>query len=374
MIKNDTDAIRLWTLQLYREHENICRQYDVELSRPVIEVVDVSSFFGKWDAATRSIRIAGRLIGEYDWETVICILKHEMAHQIVSEVFRQRDGHGDLFEKACEILALPVEFRKASGDLQYVHKDIDEKLNGSSRKIVDKVKKLLSLAQSSNENESLSAMKKANELITRYNIDTVRDRKYENITNIIINHKKKRIERYQRLICSILMEFYSVDVVILNQFDAEKCDTYRVIDIIGLPENLKIAQYVYYFLLNNLKVLWENYKRNINHINILKRNSFYTGVLNGFRCKLENTNKYIFKESQINNGKDLIEIHKTDINTYKSKKYPRLYKYSNRNIRVDNISYKHGVDEGRDLVLHRGIVVRENYQGKRITQGENNGI
>ena len=79
---------RAWVSELYFEHETICWQYRVDLPKPFIEITNSKSEWGAWSAGSRALRISGVLILEYSWEITLNVFKHEMAHQIVSEVLR----------------------------------------------------------------------------------------------------------------------------------------------------------------------------------------------------------------------------------------------------------------------------------------------
>ena len=62
-------------------------------------------------------------------------------------------------------------------------------------------------------------MTKANELIEKYNIDRIERDRAAGFAYAIINHKKKRLENYQRRIGHILHEHFFVDIVYSHQFD-----------------------------------------------------------------------------------------------------------------------------------------------------------
>ncbi|MFC1552916.1 SprT-like domain-containing protein, partial [Candidatus Latescibacterota bacterium] len=238
---------RAWITQLYKEHKNICWNYKVDLSKPIIEIFNNQKNLGQWISKFKTIKIDLTLIQDYSWDVVINILKHEMAHQIVHEIFNCDDKHGEVFIKACSMIGVPEEFRSASGDIHYsVKKIVEKRFDSDNAKMLEKVRKLLSLAKSPNENEAFLAMKKAHELIEKHNIKQIEQNDGSRYVYEIITHKKKRIESSQRRICSILLDFYFVDIVYSYLFDPVSCQTYKTIEILGSPENVKIAQHVYF--------------------------------------------------------------------------------------------------------------------------------
>ena len=93
-----------------------------------------------------------------------------MAHQVVHEIFNFDDKHGEVFIKDCSMIGVPEEFRSASGDIpDSVKRIVEKRFDSDNAKMLEKVRKLLSLAESPNENEAFLAMKKAHVLIeTQY--------------------------------------------------------------------------------------------------------------------------------------------------------------------------------------------------------------
>lgn len=77
-----------WGLQLLHEHVDICYQRNIYLSQPTIDISDSSSLFGQWDEKNRTMSISKIIIENQHWTVVLENLKHEMAHQYVSEYFQ----------------------------------------------------------------------------------------------------------------------------------------------------------------------------------------------------------------------------------------------------------------------------------------------
>ena len=302
--ENEISLRRVWTAQLYREHKHICWDYRVNLSQPVIEIFDSKKYLGQWVGEFRTIKISSHLIKKYSWDVVIHILKHEMAHQIVDEIFQCNEMYGEMYRKACDKIGVPEEFRSASGDFpDSVRRFIGKRFDSDNAKMLEKVRKLFSLAKSPNENEAFLAMKKAHELIEKHNIQRIEKGDGSRYVYEIITHNKKRTENYQRRICSILRDFYFVDIVHSFQFDPESCQTYKTIEILGTPENVKIAKYVYFFLMSQLDSMWNAYKTKNRSGNNMKR-SYWLGVLKGFQKKLEKIEKEKQQNMKIKKSKN----------------------------------------------------------------------
>jgi hypothetical protein len=169
---------RLWSRQLLHEFCSICYQYSLSLEEPVFAITESNTEFGSWRSGTREIRMSSNLIKNFPWDVTLQVLKHEIAHQICSEIFYdQKGGHGANFIKACEILGLPKRFRRPDGDLpnKIERQHGDDASNDLSRNIIEKIRKLLALAESSNEHESALAMEMAGRLLKRHNLQQLHE-------------------------------------------------------------------------------------------------------------------------------------------------------------------------------------------------------
>ena len=75
-----------------------------KIPKPMIKIGCIKSYYGSWCEKTRSITLSEELLNKYPWEIVLEVLKHEMAHQYVSEILKKEDQHGPFFKEACRIL------------------------------------------------------------------------------------------------------------------------------------------------------------------------------------------------------------------------------------------------------------------------------
>ena len=368
---NDKNLQRAWVLQLYKEHERICWQYGVRLPVPVIEISDSTTTWGSWHPAVRMIRISAGLIRHSTWDVVINILKHEMAHQIVSELFASRDAHGDPFDRACDMVGLPPEFRGASGDLPRIIPGPAERASLSPHhQMLVKIEKLLALAESGNEHEALLAMEKANHLIAKYNISRIEQRRQSEYDCIIINPKKKRIENYQRKICAILTNHFFVKIILSDLFDADLCCTHKTIEILGARENVLMAHYVYSFLLAQMDCLWQQYQRTHTTTGRQKR-SYRLGVADGFHRKLAAQQGKTDRQPKDHSAGRMsmsVQICNNDqgLVRFIRQRYPRLSHRISAAARVSISEYEAGCRDGGNLTLHRGLTGNDGFLGKML--------
>ena len=86
LIEEEIKFQRAWVSELYSEHESICWSYKIDLPRPIIEVSNSKSEWGSWDVDSRTMRVSAFLIKRHPWDVTLNVFKHEMAHQIVTDL------------------------------------------------------------------------------------------------------------------------------------------------------------------------------------------------------------------------------------------------------------------------------------------------
>jgi len=351
--------LQIWARQLQKEHQSICYQYGVKLKEPMIELVDITSYWGKWLAKAGTISLSRSLLLDHSWDVVINVLKHEMAHQLVSEKPGGKPGHGADFKEACARLGIPAPYRKATGPVLGVNRQSLQNPNagGTTRKL-EKVRKLLALSDSANEHEAMLAMRKARQMVEKYDLgDEIGGEKGETpFSNLLINLKRKRLESYHRAICSLLIDHFNVKIVITPLFDARELTSYKCLDIMGRCDNVQIAGYVYHFLMDRLPLMWRRQQKE-GHTLKNGRNSYWLGILNGFREGL--TAARIAGEPgtayrDLDNNLPAV-ADEAALRHFLSSRYPKVKNSRKKTAGVDPNSYEAGRRAGLRLKLHKGL-------------------
>ncbi|NBX77048.1 MAG: DUF2786 domain-containing protein [Proteobacteria bacterium] len=352
--------IRLWTHRLIEEYRHIQFTYNLKTKIPVIQIENTSVRWGAWDSVTRTLSISQRLIEMYPWETVLEIFKHEIAHQLITDEGQEQTIHGPAFKAACERLGV------ASWACRAETKEIPKEsplrageISSEEKRLLERAEKLLSLATSDNEHEALLAMQRVQELYAKYNLKRIQEKKEAHWGYLLLKLKKKRIERYQSVIASILNEHFFVEVIHTSLYDPESCSDFKVLELLGTRENVLMAEYVFYFLENQLAGLWKAYQPN-KSLGIATRNSFYLGVLEGFREKL---NKL---ELPTDNSVSLILRQDEGLRNLVKGRYPKLNRLRGSRRLHDNQAYSAGKREGRSLVIRKGISKTDGYLKKLL--------
>ncbi|MEZ4743783.1 MAG: DUF2786 domain-containing protein [Bdellovibrionota bacterium] len=364
---------RAWAKQLIREFEDICYQHSLKIIPAIIEISSSKCQLGSWEPFYNKISISEHLIVNYDWSVVIEVLKHEMAHQIVYEVYSDRDeNHGPLFNKVCEQLGVEKWARKAQidteGILSYWKSD---QMSAQEEVLCRRAEKLLALAESSNEHEALLAMEKVRELYSKHHLEQISKLSPDDHVCLIINHKRRKIYSYQSKICQILSKHFFVKLIYTSLYDSQLMVSHKVVELMGTRENVLMSEYVYWFLYNNLNSLWNERKKSLKGSSglVKKKNSYFLGVLTGFDKKLSENKK----KSAITTEKDpnihdnqLLVIGQGYLDQYAKKRYPKTQSRCWGATSGDSNSFYAGMGDGQKLNLHRGIHSRSTGKAKLL--------
>jgi predicted SprT family Zn-dependent metalloprotease len=354
-----------WALQLIQEFEAINWQYNLRLKTPCIEITASISQAGSWHAGSKTLKIACWLLIDHDWPVVLLVLKHEMAHQYVSEIMKAGNvaPHGEAFQVACDRLGLlNPAFRSSSAHIPQIVRKPTAAVSGLQLKIA----KLFALAESGNENEAKLALKKGNELLRKYNVDRLNSIDSSQYDSVSINYRKKKIEAHQRLLAGILNDFYFVNVTISQIFDQHALETYRTIELTGERENLAIAEYVYHFVDKKLTSFWEKYRCDYGAAGKEKR-SFFLGVLQGFRDKLAREEEQHVSMQECPTS-SLIHLSDPGLLKYYKARYPRVRQVRRKGAKVYRDSFISGKEKGERLIVHRGISMKNDTDAKKFLE------
>jgi hypothetical protein len=140
--------------------------------------------------------------------------------------------------------------------------------------IVKKIKKLLSLATSSNRNEAEVAAAKAQELLVRHNLTIQHIEKSSEDYKVATFYEGGKRHPALGAIIPILEKFFFVSVVQIRRGRTTS------FEMIGTDTNLEIAQYVADFLLEKFKLFWKNYQKETG-CGIDQRTAFWWGIQKG---------------------------------------------------------------------------------------------
>ena len=348
---HDTQA-RAWLAELTTEHRRICYFFGLKkLTTPIIRIAELQSAWGLWQSQPRMITIARRLITDYPWNTVIEVLKHEMAHQMVSEIHQRNDEqHGALFKSCCRQLGMATWSMQAEIELgARVFASEGEASEIGNNPVLRRVKKLLALGSSSEEHEAKLAMQRVREICDRHNLKSLPEADDQYIMQILNQHKK-RLSREQLAICGLLTSNFAVNVICSSLYSATDNTTYRTIELFGRAADVKIAEYVYFFLLQQINALWAKNRTKLPPRARRSKSSFGEGLLAGFAQTLARRQDETAQQAQA-----LMVQLQVQAVSFSKTRCPRVRSVSVAGLRHRQDSYTSGYREGRKLKLNEGL-------------------
>jgi hypothetical protein len=213
------------------------------------------------------------------------ILKHELAHYLTFLIHGSVQAHGAEFRETCRRFGFPEEVSQATMNLD--ESNLAKEGDLRSEKVLERVKKLLELARSSNTHEAELATLKANELLLRHNLDSVQTQDEPVYMDRILLQKRK--DSKLTAIYEILRHFIVRPVISMGK---NSC----ALEVSGSLTNVKLASYVANFLNRELDHLWEVAKKEHGLSGLREKNSFYLGVAQGFDLKMKQ-NKAQYSEA-----------------------------------------------------------------------------
>jgi hypothetical protein len=307
------------------------------LSPPALELADHEASLGRWTRATRTLELSRPFVLRSSWGVVVEVLKHEMAHQYVSEVLGETSEapHGRAFRELCERLGVDG---RASGVPT-------AQSGGADGRIVERIARLLALAESPNEHEAQAAALAAQRLMLKHNIDTA-----ARPSSYVFRHlgtPSGRVTEAERIVAMILGRHYFVEVIWVPVYRPLEEKRGSVLEICGTPENVEMAEYVYAFLRHTAEELWQAHRREHGVRSNRDRRSFQAGMMAGFADRLS-------RDAKAHRAEGLVWLGDRELGGYFRRRHPYV-----RNVRYAgqprSEAFGAGREAGRKLVLRRGV-------------------
>jgi hypothetical protein len=223
-------------------------------------------------------------------------------------------------------------------------------LDAHGKRVLERVHKLLALAESDNRNEAEAAAAAAQRLMLRHNLELPSDRGTEQYGFRQIGRVTGRVTEWERRLGNVLRDHFFVDVIWVPAYRVQDHKRGHVMEAIGSRENLDLASYVYDFLSRTAERLWDAHKLAQQLRGDGDRRTYFAGVMSGFAEKLES-------QARAHKAEGLVWVPHADLKAYTRKRHPYLRTISHRGHgRRD--AFSHGQRAGRELVLHKGVTSR----------------
>lgn len=324
------------------------------LRRPLFRLDDSQKRLGQWHPKRREISLNREMAMTAGWDSIVEVLHHEMAHQVAHELFRavNEPPHGRSFLRACDMLKANP---RASGTFSTLRDRLASETLTEEDKIFQKIQKLLSLAQSRNQNEAEAAMLKAHELMAKHRIDLISGRNKRNYMSIFIGKPALRHFREAYAMANLLQDFYFVEGIWVPAYVMEKDKMGTVLEISGAVHHVKMADYVRDFVNGFVNRKWEAYRAEhpTRRLNRYRKTDFALGILAGFRSKLEAGQ--VTSTPGVSTQNALVKLEDPGLKAYVADRYPRLRTKRTKALNQDMRVMNDGIREGKKLVIAKGL-------------------
>ncbi|MBI5532085.1 MAG: DUF2786 domain-containing protein [Deltaproteobacteria bacterium] len=316
----------------------------------ILELSPAHGRLGQWKRDTRTISLARSLVLEHPWGELVEVLKHEMAHQYVHEVLHELDdtAHGAAFRSLCARLGFDAS---ASGLPR------SQPAQGELR-VIERVARLLALAESPNQHEAEAAMAAAQRLMLKYNLDDCVAQAERSYGFRHLGRPTGRVEEHQRVLAVILNTHFFVEVIWVPVFRPLEGKNGSVLEICGTAANLEMAEYVHTFLSHTAERLWVEHKRANLVAGNRDRRVFLAGVMTGFYEKLK-------EQAAQTREQGLVWVGDPNLGGYYRRRHPHIRHaryYGHRR----NEAYAHGKTAGKGIVIHRPVQAAAQSQGRLL--------
>lgn len=228
----------------------------------------------------------------------------------------------------------------------------------TNKDILEKIRKLLRLADTSRgatESEAQVALAKAQELMTRHNIDSalLRMERGESGPGFTVDRSKvdlpKTLNPADLMILSLLQGHFNVKTILMPNGRATP------VDIIGSPADIDFAIYAFNYLRQTFFRCWNEFKRVHAHPD---KASYYRGLRDGLNTTLKEAKQraeesYCSEERQTY-GLVLVD-QKAAIKQYVDEHYGKLRTRLGARRKMHSGSYAAGESKGRTIQINRPL-------------------
>jgi hypothetical protein len=310
-----------------------------KLRVPAFELVESAERLGRWVPAERRLELSRDLLERHGWGVLEEVLKHEMAHQYVDEVLLVRDqpAHGPAFRKVCEERGIDA---RAAGAPEVTAET-------AQNPILERIAKLLALAESPNEHEAQAAMSAAQRLMLKHNIEAAVSGTAASYSFRHLGKPTGRVPEHERRLAMILDQFFFVQVIWVPVWRVSEAKRGSVLEVCGTRENVELAAYVYDFLIYTSDALYRADRARRRDRSHQARRKFLAGVMSGFHGRLMN-------ERARSEEQGLVWVGDAELGGYFRRRHPHV-RWARHSISSGGEAYNRGQAAGRNIVLHRGV-------------------
>ncbi len=323
------------------------------LKTPSFLLSDSRTRLGQWLPALETIEISRQLIVELSWGAVVEVLKHEMAHQYVDQVLGACDetAHGPAFRRVCAERGIDARANGAPVESESAP-------NASESEALEKIARLLTLANSPNEHEAQAAMAAAQRLMLKYNLEECTRSDGRDYCFRHLGKPSGRIYEASRILALILSDHFFVETIWVPVWRPLEGKRGSVIEVCGTRANVEMADYAHDFLMQTSDRLWREHKRAKAIASNRDRRAFLAGVMAGFRDKLASQKK-------VNREHGLVWRGDPALAAYLKQRHPRSH-WTRHSSSSSSQAHAEGQRAGSTIVFHRGLTQPAENRGRLL--------
>jgi hypothetical protein len=310
------------------------------LRPPLLVLSEAQGRLGRFDAERRTLELGRALVLGEPWPVVLEVLKHEMAHQYVIEVLLVVDEgpHGATFKQICR--SRGIDWRAAGTP--------DAARTEGEARVLERVARLLALAESTSQHEAEAAMNAAQRLMLKYNLENAVARAKSDVPAYrfrVLGEPTGRVTEAERTLSTILQEHFFVQVIWVPAYRPRDGKRGSVLEVSGTESNLELASYVHSFLTHAAESLWRDHKKHRQIRGDRDRRTFLAGVMAGFLGKLNAE-----RRAQVAEG--LVWVGDADLRRFWKGRHPHVVtvRYGGG---ARNEAHAHGRAAGSRLVINK---------------------
>ena len=228
------------------------------------------------------------------------------------------------------------------------------------KKVVDRIQKLLNLANSDNENEAKAAAAAANKLLTKFNLSMqdCTNRKYEE--NVFA--ERSRLRQHDKWILPLLRDFYFVFPLVATRTvgltSTGKLKRVRIIKVLGEETNVEIARYMFDFFQSEFELLWKNFAKK-HGVGAKSKDSYFHGLVWGIKEQLK------VAQSQAQTETGLMIVKDGDLDKYINELHPNIKTTVRSSSIHDKEAQTAGIEAGKNMQIRKGL--RDNNQAPTMS-------
>jgi len=235
----------------------------------------------------------------------------------------------------------------------------------SNENIILKIQKLLELGNSESEHEAKQATNKAYKLLAKHNLSLqeLKDVTKEYIKEDLDCKHFRTPTEYSYVLDILRNNFFVVPIFTTEWFPSKtKYKSLKSYKLFGTPSNIKIAIYVFVYLVRTYKNLYSNIKTRSVQSTLWKnksinKNSYYMGLTKSINANLKDA------KEEIENEAGLIIVEDKVLKDFKDS----LKRGSKHKININTDSYNQGLIDGAKVQIKKAV----NTERKEYSKGEN---